>query len=93
MDAIEKYRENFFSQYPPIAIHQLLPHMKIVVPDDPQDYGGGDLFMEVIEIKEMSNGQTSIIGKLTHSHSTIGTVGADVVAVSPFEHVGQQITD
>jgi hypothetical protein len=93
MDAMEKYRENFFSQYPPINIHQLCPHMKIVVPDDPQDYGGGDLFMEVIEIKEMSNGQASIVGKLTHAHSTIGPVGADVVAVSPFEQVGKQIND
>lgn len=93
MDAIEKYRENFFSQYPPISIHQLLPQMKIVVPDDPQDYGGGDLFMEVIEVKEMSNGQASIHGKLTHPHSTIGKIGADVVAVSPFEQVGKQVED
>jgi hypothetical protein len=92
MDAIEKYRENFFSEFPPINIHELRPHMKIVVPDDPQDYGGGDLFMEVIEIKEMSNGQASIIGKLTHSHSTIGEVGTHVVAVSPFEQVGKQVT-
>jgi hypothetical protein len=90
MDLMEKYRQDFFGQYPPISISQLRPHMKIVVPDNPLDYGGGDLFIEVIEIKAMSNGQMSIVGKLTHPHVEIGQVGADVVAVSPFDQVGQQ---
>jgi hypothetical protein len=92
MDLMEKYRQDFFGQYPPINISQLRPEMKIVVPDDPLDYGGGDLFMEVIEIRVMSNGQQSIVGKLTHPHCNIGEVGADVVAVSPFgDQVGQQV--
>ena len=92
MDLMEKYRQDFFDQYPPISISQLRPQMKIVVPDDPLDYGGGDLFMEVIETRAMSNGQLSIVGKLTHPHCNIGEVGADVVAVSPFgDQVGQQV--
>ena len=87
---MEKYRQSFFDQYPPISISQLRSEMKIVVPDDPLDYGCGDLFMEVIETKTMSNGQQSIVGKLTHPHTEIGAAGADVVAVSPFDQVGQQ---
>ena len=87
---MEKYRQNFFAQYPPIQINELRPQMKIVVPDDPQDYGGGDLFMEVVELRKMSNGQMSIIGKLTHPHVEIGAIGSDVVAVSPFDAVGKQ---
>lgn len=90
MDLMEKYRQDFFAQYPPVSASQLRPHMKIVVPDDPLDYGGGDLFMEVIETRVMSNGQLSIIGKLTHPHIEVGQIGADVVAVSPFDEVGQQ---
>lgn len=90
MDPMEKYRQDFFGQYPPISMSQLRPNMKIVVPDDPLDYGGGDLFMEVIETRVMSNGQVSIVGKLTHPHTEIGAAGSDVVAVSPFDEVGRQ---
>jgi hypothetical protein len=90
MDPMEKYRQDFFGQYPPISMSQLRPNMKIVVPDDPLDYGGGDLFMEVIETRVMSNGQVSIVGKLTHPHGELGKVGSDVVAVSPFDEVGRQ---
>ena len=91
MDLMKKYRQDFFGQYPPINTSQLSAHMKIVVPDDPLDYGGGDLFMEVIETRVMSNGQMSIVGKLTHPHTEIGKVGSNVVAVSPFDQVGQQV--
>ena len=90
MDLMEKYRQDFFAQYAPVSVSQLRPHMKIVVPDDPLDYGGGDLFMEVLETRVMSNGQLSIIGKLTHPHVEAGQIGADIVAVSPFDQVGQQ---
>jgi hypothetical protein len=90
MDLMERYRQNFFAEYKPIYIKDLLPGMKIVVPDDPLDYGGGDVFMEVTGLNKLSNGQLTIVGKLTHPHVEIGKVGNDVVAVSPFEQVGQQ---
>ena len=75
MDLMEQYRQKFFAEFPPISVSQLRPKMKIVVPDDPLDYGGGDLFMEVIETKKMTNGQLSIVGKLTHPHTEIGAAG------------------
>lgn len=93
MDLMEQYRQKFFAEFPPISVSQLRPKMKIVVPDDPLDYGGGDLFMEVIETKKMTNGQLSIVGKLTHPHTEIGAAGSDVVAVSPFDQVGQQVNE
>lgn len=86
---MEKYRDEFFSRHAPILIRDLRPGMKIVVPDDPNDYGGGDVCMEVTGLKLLSNGQMSIVGRLTEPHPEIGQAGADVVALSPFEHVGK----
>lgn len=88
--ALERYRHEFFSRYSAICVDDLRPGMRVVVPDDPNDYGGGDLFVEVTRLNVLSNLQTSIVGKLTRAHPTVGDVGSDVVAVSPFEQVGRQ---
>jgi hypothetical protein len=90
IDPMERYRQNFFAEHEPIYINDLQPGMKIIVPDDPLDYGGGDVFMEVTRLNVLSNGQISIVGKLTHVHVEIGKVGNDVVALSPFDQVGKQ---
>jgi hypothetical protein len=88
--AMKKYRENFFSQYPPVNVSDLRPGMKIVVPEDPYEPGGGDLFMEVTSLDEPNGFMLGIRGKLTQPHLEGGDIGNEVVAQSPFEQVGMQ---
>jgi hypothetical protein len=88
--AMQKYRDNFFSQYPPVNVSDLRPGMKIVVPEDPYDCGTGDLFMEVISVDEPNGFRIGIHGKLTQTHPEAGEAGSEVVAQSPFDQVGMQ---
>jgi hypothetical protein len=88
--AMQKYRENFFSQYPPVSVSDLRPGMKIVVPEDPYEPGAGDLFMEVTSVGEPNGFMVPIRGKLTQAHLEAGDVGNEVVAQSPWDQVGMQ---
>jgi hypothetical protein len=88
--AMQKYRQNFFSQYPPVNVSDLRPGMKIVVPEDPYEPGAGDLFIEVTKLDEPNGFMTGIRGKLTQPHLEVGDVGNEVVAHSPWGQVGIQ---
>jgi hypothetical protein len=87
---MEIYRQNFFKEYPPINVKDLRPGMKIVVPDNPFESAGGDLFMEVTRLSELSNSTPIIHGKLTQPHVEMGDVGDEVGAQSFFDQVGKQ---
>jgi len=89
--AMQKYRDNFFSQYPPVNVSDLRPGMKIVVPEDPYEPGAGDLFMEVTSLDEPNGFMIGIHGKLTQPHLEAGDVGNEVVAQSPWDQVGMQV--
>ncbi len=87
---MEKYRQNFFNEYPPINVKDLRPGMKIVVPENPFESAGGDLFMEVSSLSELNNSTLVIHGKLTQPHVEMGAVGDEVGAQSFFDQVGKQ---
>jgi hypothetical protein len=88
--AMQRYRQNFFNQYPPVNVKDLRPGMKIVVPDNPFESGGGDLYMEVTSLDTASHSSVIIHGKLTQEHVEMGAIGNEAAAQSFFDQVGLQ---